>query len=301
MGELPRFSAGARWLRGGSALSGRRRALVAVSVGLATVGLGAYAVAWPAQLAPSPLQVGSATLENPSVAGEIGSQGESVAGSESLSEDGVPSPGASSVSGGSVNLSGLGGVGAASSASGAKSASSSNSDQGASQNNGSNSSSSSSSGSHAGSGSSGGSSEPATPSKPSIDQDKEQRFATFLSARASEVSSLESQASSQMSAFDAGLDAAACSQNARICSTISGSCFSVQGNLINCGLRQNGSAYGSTHDALIAMSRCLGNAMGYLSNAWDGAAAGNSGYVNENIAKANAAISEYNSWASKLS
>lgn len=103
-----------------------------------------------------------------------------------------------------------------------------------------------------------------------------------------------------MSAFDAGLDAASCSQKSRLCSTISTSCFSVYSNLVNTTLHQNGSAYEGSFEALIGMSRCLYNAMGELSNAWDAAAAGNAGLVNGSVAEANASISEYNSWASRL-
>ena len=59
--------------------------------------------------------------------------------------------------------------------------------------------------------------------EPALDQGKGQRFYTFLCARAGEVSSLQSQVSAQMSGFNAGLDTATCSQNSRLCTTVSNS------------------------------------------------------------------------------
>ena len=71
--------------------------------------------------------------------------------------------------------------------------------------------------------------------------------------------------------------------------------------MVNTTLHQNGSACQGSFEALMGMSRCLYNAMGELSGAWDAAAAGNSGQASGSVAEADAAISECNSWASRLS
>lgn len=296
MAGLPRFSAGARWLRGGAAPSARRRALAAASVGLVVVASVAYAAAWPIHAVPRMQAAGSSARD----AATAGSS--SVEPGDAAEESGSEADGAATVAGGSA-IAGLGGVRGASAAGatvGAKANSSAKNEGGPVQN-GASSSSAAGTGSGGGSSASGGGdSEPQTPSSPSLNEDTEQHFYAFLVARASEVSSRQSDVNAEMSAFNASLDASTCSQNARRCETISNGCMSVLNNLANTTLHQNGSAYEGSFSALIGMARCLYDAMGNLSNAWDAAAAGDSGLVNQSVAAANAAISEYNAWASQV-
>lgn len=164
-------------------------------------------------------------------------------------------------------------------------------------------SSASGSGTSGGGSSSGGSGAVDSDPTPGIDQDKEAKLYNLLVAKANGLDGLVGRASAQMSAFDASADAATCSSRANECAMLSSQLLGEMSSILNSGYFQNGTSYRAPYESLVAMHRCLYQAMDALASGWQaaGSSSPDTGYINSCVDAANARMDEYNRYAAGFS